>query len=100
MTQDEFYLELAKIKDKYNWRINSQHRIRGKLIDATCDCCKVDFCPINAVAREKDGKSNSDNGVFFSIQKLELENAAEILHLADNAQFVENKIRDLLINGL
>lgn len=97
MTHDEFYSELAKIKNKYTWQINHRHRIRGRLIDPTCSCCKGEFCPINAVRREKDGKSNNDDGVMFSVEALKLENASDIIVLADNAQLVENKVRDLLV---
>jgi len=101
MTLDEFYVELDRIRHKYKWQINHKNNIRGKLIDSQCDCCRIDFCPITAVAREKYNQSNpdNDNGVSYSAEKLNLQmvDALTIIMLADNTQDPDNKIRRLLI---
>lgn len=98
MNLTDFLAKLAKVKDKFEWRLEPNGCIRGWREAYKCRWC---YCPITAVCLEE---TNVDLGMSYTIEaahKIDLNyaNRGRIMWAADSIQGDE-EIRIQLLNAL
>lgn len=86
MDKLEFLNIFKECADKFDWKISKCGEILGFLKYADCDCCKIRFCPITAIARIKKSHAHAAFYVEAAARELNLqqEDFFEIVAAADN----------------
>lgn len=104
---DNFLKELEEIKDNFDWCLEDitcgTQCIRGTIKKEVCGtgCCTGKFCPITAVYRIRDGRTEPpDCAAFLKVSGLSEEERADIMVAADYIVETPLRIKIMEILGL